>query len=180
MTSLVGFSACCLLFLISASHSYDQLDTLTDSLLRDVMSRMGGPEDALAVNFDDYPNLPSNLSPMQQAESRAFEARRGCPTWQRTFYSRSRIFAAFQPMGQTICTGDDYVYNALGLLFRDDYVYNALGLLFRDDYVYNALDLLFRDDYVYNALDLLFRDDYVYNALGLLFRDDYVYNALGP
>ncbi|GIX67681.1 neuroendocrine protein 7B2 [Caerostris darwini] len=76
MTSLVGFSACCLLLLISTSHSYDQLDTLTDNLLRDVMSRMGGPEDALAVNFDDYPNLPSNSVPIQQAESRAFEARR--------------------------------------------------------------------------------------------------------
>ncbi|KAF8785079.1 neuroendocrine protein 7B2-like isoform X1 [Argiope bruennichi] len=75
MNSLIRFSACWLLILITASHSYDQLDSLTDNLLRDVMSRMGGPEGALAVNFDDYPNLPSNSAP-PQPEPRSFEARR--------------------------------------------------------------------------------------------------------
>ncbi|GFQ74203.1 neuroendocrine protein 7B2 [Trichonephila clavata] len=80
--SSVFFSLLCL---ISTTYSYDQLESIANSILGDVMSRMGGPEAALTHpgldSFDDYPNIPPNSGPSEVSGSkdypeRSFEARR--------------------------------------------------------------------------------------------------------
>ncbi|GFT52109.1 hypothetical protein TNCV_4504841 [Trichonephila clavipes] len=86
MFSFRGFSvSLSVLCLISSTHGYDQLESIANSLLSDVMSRMGGPEAALAHpgldSFDDYPNISPNSGPSQVLGSkdypeRSFEARR--------------------------------------------------------------------------------------------------------
>ncbi|GFY57710.1 hypothetical protein TNIN_403791 [Trichonephila inaurata madagascariensis] len=73
------------LCLISSTNGYDQLESIANSILGDVMSRMSGPEAALAHpgldSFDDYPNISPNSGPSQVSGSkdypeRSFEARR--------------------------------------------------------------------------------------------------------
>ncbi|GFT67242.1 hypothetical protein NPIL_254292 [Nephila pilipes] len=86
MPSLTKFLGCLsLLLLISNAYGFSQLDSIADSLLRDVMSQMGGPEAALGHpgldGFVDYPNIASNsgspqLSELKDYPERSFEARR--------------------------------------------------------------------------------------------------------
>ncbi|XP_035218506.1 uncharacterized protein LOC118191763 isoform X2 [Stegodyphus dumicola] len=78
--SVFNFLAYLAAFLLPVASGYDQLDSFTDTLLREVMSRMASPEDALGGNFDDY-GLPPKFAPQDEHDlkdfpGRAFEARR--------------------------------------------------------------------------------------------------------
>ncbi|KAG8178998.1 hypothetical protein JTE90_014001 [Oedothorax gibbosus] len=76
MSSLVVLSTLGVLLLISTQcHSYSNLDSITDSLLREVVGRMGGPEGALASNFDEYGLGSQAASNPQQPEPKDFPTR---------------------------------------------------------------------------------------------------------
>ncbi|XP_054709553.1 neuroendocrine protein 7B2-like [Uloborus diversus] len=80
MISMLHFlilSIICLLPVLGSS--YDHLDSFTDSLLREVMSRIGNTDDALNPNFDNYAMSENGDPPQQKVMKdypRAFEARR--------------------------------------------------------------------------------------------------------
>lgn len=74
MSSLVSLSTLGVFLLISICHSYSNLDSITDSLLREVVGRMEGPEGALVSNFDDY-GLGSQQALKPQPEVKDFPTR---------------------------------------------------------------------------------------------------------